>query len=283
MKTLAKHPAIAVETAERISPFDDPECLYIPLPETMRTFEPPQVGDWQQNPQVKQVLAQLVAGLTASDGGIESANIDLSEYDSATRELLGQLLGEGEISILADRAVEYFTVKEAVFTGVWRIKRYENGTLNQDSLEAGPCPAILADWLSAQNEYPNFPEVFPENLMNAPALVYELFTKSKNFKSGAEEVINLTLLPLTPKDMAFLVACLGLAGLSILSKGYGDCRIRRTGLPNVWWVQYFNSPGQLILNTLEITALPTLVTATPEDLEDSAHRLADVLSNLRGM
>ena len=281
--TLAKHPSIAVETAEPISPFDDPECLYVPLPETMRTFEPPVVGGWQQNPQVKQVLEQIAAGLSASQSGIESAIIDLSEYDLATRELLGQILGEGEISILADRAAEYFTVNEAVFTGVWRIKRYENSTLNRDYLEIGPCPTILAEWSAAQHEHPNFPEVFPENLMNAPALIYELFSKSKNYRLGSEEVINLTLLPLTPEDMAFLVACLGLCGLSILSKGYGDCRIRRTGLPNVWWVQYFNSPGQLILNTLEITAVPTLVMAAPEDLEDSAHRLTDVLNNHWGI
>jgi hydrogenase-1 operon protein HyaF len=136
----------------------------------------------------------------------------------------------------------------------------------------------LFDWATTRKAQSSLPAQFPETLMNAPSLLYEVFAKSQAFAAGGEEVINLTLLPLTPEDMAFVVECLGLAGLSILSRGYGDCRIRQTGLPNVWWVQYFNSPGQLILNTLEITALPKVVLAAAEDLEDSAVRLDELLA-----
>jgi hydrogenase-1 operon protein HyaF len=209
---------------------------------------------------------------------MESTVIDLSLYDLDTRNFIEQILGEGELSILADKPGERLIINEAVFTGVWRVRQYQNGILTQDYLETGAFPQILAEWSTGQDSKPSLPKVFPENLMNAPALLYEIFAKSKDFTPGSEEVINLTLLPLTPEDMAFLIECLGLVGISILSKGYGDCRIRRTGLPNVWWVQYFNSPGQLILNTLEITALPNVVMAALEDLEDSARRLGEIFA-----
>ena len=119
---LANHPPIAVETAEPTVPFDDPDCRYVALPDTMRTFAPPVVQDWRQHPKGQAVLAQLAAGLVASPGGMGATVIDLFDHDLDTREFIGQLLGEGEISILADRPGERLTVSEAVFAGVWRVK-----------------------------------------------------------------------------------------------------------------------------------------------------------------
>jgi hydrogenase-1 operon protein HyaF len=275
---LFNHPPIAIETAEPVSPFDDPECLYVALPETMSTFVPPSMQDWRHNPKVGTILSALLDGLKAKPVGVESTVIDLTDYDTDTCELIGQILGEGEISILVDRPKRRLIISESVFAGVWRVKLYHDDVLIQESLETGPYPKILAEWLSVDKPQKSLPETFPNNLMNAPALLYEIFAKSRDFAVGSEEVINLTLLPLTPEDMTYLIDSLGLLGMSILSKGYGDCHIRRTGLPYVWWVQYSNSPGKLILNTLEITLLPSVVMAAPEDLEDSASRLATVLS-----
>jgi hydrogenase-1 operon protein HyaF len=278
---LDNHTPIATETAAPVSPFDDPECRYVALPETMQTFAPPPVPDWLHNPKGRAVLAQLAEGLSASHVGREATVIDLLAEELETRDFIGQLLGEGEISLLADKPGQRLTISEAVFAGVWRIRRHANGQLVQDYLETGPFPAILAEWSAGLASQASLPTAFPDNLMNAPPLAYEIFAKSAGFAPGSEEVINLSLLPLTAEDTAFLLDCLGLAGISILYRGYGDCQIRRTGLPNVWWVQYFNSPGQLILNTLEITALPKVVMAAPEDLEDSASRLREFLSPLR--
>ena len=275
---LFNHPPIAIETAEPVSPFDDPECLYVALPETMSTYVPPSVQDWRHNPKVGTILSALLDGLKTKPVGVESTVIDLTEYDTDTRDLIGQILGEGEISILADRPTRRLIISESVFAGVWRVKHYHDDALIQEYLETGSYPRILAEWLSVDKPQKSLPETFPDNLMNAPALLYEIFAKSRDFAIGSEEVINLTLLPLTPEDMTYMIDCLGLLGMSILSKGYGDCHIRCTGLPYVWWVQYFNSPGKLILNTLEITLLPNVVMAAQEDLEDSASRLANVLT-----
>ncbi|WP_162232560.1 hydrogenase expression/formation protein, partial [Methylogaea oryzae] len=120
----------------------------------------------------------------------------------------------------------------------------------------------------------------PGRVMNAPAVLAEIAGKSQKYSPGRESVVNLSLLPMTPEDVAVLSDTLGLAGLSLVSKGYGDCRIHLTRLPGVWWVQYFNSPGQMILNTLEITRMPSVALAAAEDLADSAARLAETLAEL---
>ncbi len=88
-------------------------------------------------------------------------------------------------------------------------------------------------------------------------------------------------MPHTPEDLAYLSAKLGPGPLTILSRGYGNCRISATGLRNCWWVQHFNSDDRLILNTLEVVDVPAAALAAREDIEDSAARLVEILDAVR--
>ena len=65
--------------------------------------------------------------------------------------------------------------------------------------------------------------------------------------------------------------------MTILSRGYGNCRITATALPFVWRVQFFNSMDALILDTFEVTTMPEVAVAAPEDLSDSGARIVEVL------
>ena len=65
--------------------------------------------------------------------------------------------------------------------------------------------------------------------------------------------------------------------LVIRSEGYGSCRIFATGLRHVWAVQYLNSMGKIILDTMEVGGIPASACAAREDFEDSAGRLAEIL------
>ncbi len=118
-------------------------------------------------------------------------------------------------------------------------------------------------------------------VMNAPAILAELITASEAYSPGAEtHVVNLTLLPVSPEDLEYLAAHLGRGPVTILSRGYGNCRISSTALPHTWWVQYFNSTDQLILNTIEVDDVPVVALAAPEDLEDSIIRLREWVATL---
>ena len=117
-------------------------------------------------------------------------------------------------------------------------------------------------------------------VVNAPALWSELVVHSAGY-AGEMHVINLTLPPLAEEDFARLDARPGEGSADILSRGNGNCRIRATALNHVRCVQFFNSQDQLILDTFEVTAMPEVVLAAPEDLADSARRLRDVLEAVR--
>ncbi len=118
--------------------------------------------------------------------------------------------------------------------------------------------------------------------MNAPALVSELAHKLAAYNPGAApHVINLSLLPVSDGDLDFLDRKLGQGAVTILSRGYGNCRISSTAVKNAWWVRYFNAREAVILNTIEVTRLPGVACAAAQDLEDSAERLAEILEVYR--
>ena len=74
------------------------------------------------------------------------------------------------------------------------------------------------------------------------------------------------------------VPLLGQVPLVIRSGGYGSSRVFATGLRHVWAVQYVNGMGSVILDTLEVGGVPVSVLAAREDFEDSAERLAEILT-----
>jgi hydrogenase-1 operon protein HyaF len=107
----------------------------------------------------------------------------------------------------------------------------------------------------------------------------EISDKLPKFKKGNDpHIINLSLLPHTDDDIAFMSETLEIGPTVILSRGYGNCRISSTGTKNAWWVQFFNSQDSLILNTLEIIDVPSVAKASKEDIEDSTERLDEILS-----
>ena len=63
---------------------------------------------------------------------------------------------------------------------------------------------------------------------------------------------------------------------TILSRGYGNCRIGATAKEGVWWIKYYNSQDALILNTIEIVQIPEVALAAPEDIADTAERVAEI-------
>jgi hydrogenase-1 operon protein HyaF len=230
------------------------------------------------------VLEALLAALR--DG--TTTAIPLGGLAAADRRLLDQVLGEGEVSaqVLAQPETRRFgadaarvCVQESVFAGVWRVQaRTDDGALH-DHVEVGAIPALLRAAASEDGAAPRIPPgALPEGLHNVPTLLVELADQRQRWQPGRPaHVVNLTLLPLAPEDIAHLDHQLGTGRVVILSRGYGNCRITDTLVPHTWRVVYYNSQDAVILNTIEVGALPEVACAAPEDLADSAERLAEVL------
>jgi hydrogenase-1 operon protein HyaF len=126
------------------------------------------------------------------------------------------------------------------------------------------------------------PSEIAPHVLNAPSLVPEINDAVARLgKAAGPHVINLSLLPHTEEDLALLHDCLGRGDITILSRGYGSCRITSTQTLNTWWVRYYNSQDTLILNLIEIVPLPEIACAASEDLAHSNERLSKILEIYR--
>ncbi len=266
--------------AGRIGPGSQPEedlpLNMLGVPSDMHTFRPP-VIDAEAAPEVYRaaldVLRHVLAGLETLQGKAPASfRMSMSGLDPAVLKEANEMLGQGEVSVLADG----LTAQETTFTGIWRI--HSEGV---DELEAGPFPTALRQLAAARQMPADSVDAPPAGLMNAPALLAEIRDASARCKPGdAAHVINLSLLPVTPEDTDYLDRMLGRGGLSVLSRGFGNCRITATAYPNVWWVQYFNSMEKLILNSVEVVDVPAVALAADEDFADSRERLAEWIESL---
>jgi hydrogenase-1 operon protein HyaF len=265
---------------------DDDAPAYLAMPRDMATYNPPALPE----PEALAAHAGAVAALQAAHRALQSAiagaavePVDLAGLAPDDRALVNQVLGEGEVAaqVTGDVAVQ---AQESVFAGVWRVLHLVGGAVVRDTIEIGAVPEPVVEAARADGFVtPSLPAIWPRDVMNAPALLQELHDKSRTWRAGdAAHVVNLTLLPLTDGDSAFLTEQLGQGRVVILSRGYGNCRIVNTRLPRTWRVTYYNSQDIIILDTLEVGAVPEVALAAAEDLEDSAMRLAEVLAWVEG-
>jgi hydrogenase-1 operon protein HyaF len=276
-------PAVTFGVGSQPSEEDGALLDYQKMPDEMVTFSMPAIPEPEAVEGMDVALALLTRVQAALEGyktGDQEQLFDLTFMDSANLSLVDQVLGEGEVSVVFSRTIQV-KIQESVMAGIWRV-RYQDGTgtTYKDTLEVGSIPGLIQDatFVGAAATLTLPDEPLPEGVLNAPPLVAELNEKAQAYRPGVPaHVINLTLLPQTEQDLEFLGQLLGSGAVTILSRGYGNCRITSTGMQHVWWVQYFNSQDMNILNTLEVTDVPAVSCAAQEDLKDSADRLKEIL------
>ncbi len=259
---------------------------FMEMPKDMRTYAAPALPEPDEVSGIGPALAilwQVQKAAAAAGGNAKAAaTFDLTELDAGNRVFVDQALGEGEVSIIAGGTVQ---VQESVLAGIWRVHETDvTGALKRDYIEVGAFPGLVmaaAHDGTLETMRPHKGPL-PVGVLNAPALVTELDDKLACFHPAKPaHVINLTLLPQTEEDLAFLEERLGPGTVTILSRGYGNCRITSTSTRNAWWVRYFNSRDAIVLNTIEVVDVPGVACAAPEDLADSAGRLAEILEVYR--
>ena len=259
---------------------DGESLSYIDMPSDMATYRAPTIPQPEsvaQHQAARHAMAWLQDALQSYDSASAPLLADLTGLDAKNRELINQILSEGEVSI-AFAGSSRARCQEAVLAGVWRtlyLDAEDRPTL--DLLEVGDVPHLLTTIDGKRNVDTDAANV-PDGVVNALPILIELEDALARYRrDGTVHAINLSLLPLGDADLGFLDTRLGRGALDILSRAYGKCQVISTGTRDVWWVRYFNSMNTLILNTLEVTDVPAVVRAAPEDLGDSAERLNDLL------
>lgn len=258
---------------------DDAGPDYLRLPAWMQTYVEPELGGalvgldpaW---------LAELARRLGAQRAQAASTRVGLEALSASALLELDRLLGCGEVraSVLGQPELH---LQESIFTGLWRVRAMDpqRGCIG-DALELGAVPEVLRVAALAAATPRTLParDAIPDDVGNAAHLFAEILERSRAYGLGAPgHVFNLDLLPLGPADLAWLIDMLGSGPVVIVSEGYGATRMRSTGLASTWWVQYYNSADTLILNSLEVAAVPVVARAADEDLADSAQRLRALL------
>ncbi|GLR80677.1 hydrogenase expression/formation protein (plasmid) [Azospirillum oryzae] len=253
---------------------------YLPMPSGMRVYEPhlPEVADPARAAAARAVLTRIHEGLVNWTAG-EEIRIPVDDLDAPVLALVDEALGEGEVAVMVQRAGDRLEIQEASLAGVWRVRGFGDGAV-RESLLIGAFPRVaLNRAFTAVAPVVNGPA--PAGLMNGQPILTELLDRSAAWRRGdAPHAVNFSLLPHTPEDLAFVEQRLGVGATTILSRGYGNCRVTATATPNVWWVRYYNSVDTLILDTVEIVDVPAVVCAAAEDIADSAERLAEILDAL---
>lgn len=270
---------------------EDESLDYLPMPADMATYRAPVLPEPEEitgRVRARAVLDQVLAQLDAAAQGHAGASVSLRGLPAEDLQLINQVMGEGEASALVHdgQSADQTRVQESVFAGVWRVMRWVEGVCVEDAIEVGAVPAILRDAAVEDGRSPYHPwqGPLPPQVQNAPLLVEEIRDQISRWRPGqVPHVVNLTLLPVSPEDIAYLDHQLGTGRVLMLSRGYGNCRITNTRQPHCWRVVYYNSMDTVILNTVEVVDMPEVAMAAPEDLRDSHTRLRDVLGYLESV
>jgi hydrogenase-1 operon protein HyaF len=233
---------------------------------------------------VRDMLGEVLETLKFIKSGDVPRQWSLDGLSADSRAVVSDALGSGEVSVLigGDAALNIPTlqIEETVLTGVWMGRAVDaNEQVVMQWLEVADVPAAVESATRRMClDTLEVPARAPVGAMNVLPVLAEIKHRASLWRPGQpNHVINFTLLPMTPEDMDVLTIVLGRMPVTLYSGGYGACQVLSTGIRNVWAVQFLNSMGTVILDTLEIGETPAAARAGDADFEDSAERLAEIL------
>ncbi|MEL6366440.1 MAG: hydrogenase expression/formation C-terminal domain-containing protein [Pseudomonadota bacterium] len=224
-----------------------------------------------------QTLSVVHDALERYEPGTPVVSLPVDHLDRRNLDLLDRVLGTGGISISYDGPA-IARIQESVLAGVWRVRHYDDGRVNADIVEVAPLPKLIARavFTKAATEFaPASIKTLPVALKSILSELHEALTCY--MERGVTHVMNLT--DTEESHLELMQALFGLGPAVIESRGYGNCRITSTTIRGLWWVQFFNTRGEMIVNSLEVATVPNLVSAEPDDLSESADSLKNLLAD----
>jgi hydrogenase-1 operon protein HyaF len=106
------------------------------------------------------------------------------------------------------------------------------------------------------------------------AILTELVTLLERLAdSGTAAAIDLRSLPMSPQDRVELERALGDGEVQATVTAQGVSTIRETGISGIWWVEHRDPQGAPIAEFLEVTRVPQILAAAPDDIAAAAATL----------
>ena len=115
---------------------------------------------------------------------------------------------------------------------------------------------------------------------NALPLLHELVERVRCLlESGETAAIDLSALPLTPADLDWLRDKLGEGEVAATLHARGESTLNETACPGVWWVTHQNEQGAITAQFIEVTFVPALLKAHPQDVQIGLESLELLISD----
>jgi hydrogenase-1 operon protein HyaF len=116
---------------------------------------------------------------------------------------------------------------------------------------------------------------------NAPVLLHEIAELARRLlDSGESSAIDLRALPLTLADLDWLRETLGHGQVTATLDAEGESTLTETVCPGVWWVTHRNENGAVASEFIEVTFVPELLKAHPDDVQIGLEHLELLISDL---
>jgi len=93
----------------------------------------------------------------------------------------------------------------------------------------------------------------------------------------AVTTIDLNALPMSSDERQVLVDALGEGEVDAQVCVAGVSHVRETRFPGVWWIRHLGRRGELLVELVEVTRVPTLLATHRDDLGASRRALAEQL------
>jgi len=116
---------------------------------------------------------------------------------------------------------------------------------------------------------------------NARPLLREIADLARALaETGQPGAVDLSALPLTPADKAWLKARLGSGQVHATLDAEGLSSLEETACPGVWWVTHRDARDRVMVEFIEVAFVPEILQAHPDDVKSGYDYLESVVSEL---
>lgn len=113
---------------------------------------------------------------------------------------------------------------------------------------------------------------------NVEPLLHEIRHALKRVAAGEEgTVIDLKSLPMAPGEERRIEEALGEGEVRAELQALGPTEVQETAYPGVWLVTHRNAENEVVARFIEVTRMPEILMAQPEDIERGIEKLESEL------
>ena len=146
--------------------------------------------------------------------------------------------------------------------------------VKSDQRAQGPCGETTLSGLDSINVLVEGTTESGAMALNALPLLHEIRHALETLATDGESTTIDLSAPFAPGDRQQLLEVLGSGEVEATVNAMGPTRIRETGFPGVWLVQYLGTSDEEVATHIEITRCPSLLLTPETDIADSTAALA---------